>query len=112
MVTSAVQTTEDFGVEPKLKIETEEFKLRQFLPGPRVMTSAPRKTYETIRSAHDFSRLEATISEKREEIKSLRAQLRTREEAFARQNAEIGILKRQLRDQERDMNRTRRAAQT
>ena len=38
--------------------------------------------------------------------------MRTRDEAFARQNAEIGILKRQLRDQERDMNRTRRAAQT
>lgn len=34
--------------------------------------------------------------------------MREKEEAFARQNAEIQILKRQLRDQERDFNRARR----
>jgi len=60
------------------------------------------------RPEHDFSRLEACLSDKRDEIKDLRHQLREREEAFARQNAEIQILKRQLRDQERDFNRSRR----
>jgi len=48
------------------------------------------------------------MNDKRDEIKQLRQKLRERDEAFSRQNAEISILKRQLRDQEREINRVRR----
>ena len=36
--------------------------------------------------------------------------MRERDEAYSRQNAEIAILKRQLREQERDLSRARRLA--
>ena len=49
------------------------------------------------------------MNDKRDEIKDLRHKLREKEEAFSRQNAEIAILKRQLREQEREMNRVRRS---
>ena len=45
-------------------------------------------------------------------MKELRTRLRERDEAYSRQNAEIAILKRQLREQEREMSRTRRLAQS
>ena len=52
------------------------------------------------------------LNESREEVKELRTRLRERDEAYSRQNAEIAILKRQLREQEREMSRTRRLAQS
>jgi hypothetical protein len=116
MVTCSVQTYEPYvDQSPAQKTSSrftpthtyESFETDKYLTG---RNSRPEPTVRPIKSRpeHDFSRLEACLSDKRDEVKDLRHQLREREEAFARQNAEIQILKRQLRDQERDFNRARR----
>merc|ERR1711990_695625 len=105
MVSSSAQTYEPYQskvneISRKNSIKNTEFNVNQYIPTTRA----------TIReSKTDFSRLEASMNDKRDEIKDLRHKLREKEEAFSRQNAEIAILKRQLREQEREMNRVRRS---
>ena len=55
-----------------------------------------------------FFLFEGKLNDSRDEVKELRHRLRERDEAYSRQNAEIAILKRQLREQEREMSRVRR----
>ena len=60
------------------------------------------------RNPTHFFLFEGKLNDSRDEVKELRHRLRERDEAYSRQNAEIAILKRQLREQEREMSRVRR----
>merc|ERR1711935_959615 len=106
MVSSSVQT---FEPEPAKQIRhhhhtpTSSFNTEHYMP---------EKSYSIAHTpairALDHSRLEGKLNDSRDEVKDLRHRLRERDEAYSRQNAEIAILKRQMREQEREMSRIRR----
>jgi len=104
MVSSSVQTYEYNVPEPK-QIRPA-FNTDHYIP-EKSYTIGHHHTSPNIR-ALDHSRLEGKLNDSRDEVKELRHRLRERDEAYSRQNAEIAILKRQLREQEREMSRVRR----
>lgn len=108
MVTSSVQTLD---MNNKTEITRQpSFNPEHYLP--KHHSASPVIRHTTTTHPDHTSRLEGKLNESREEVKELRTRLRERDEAYSRQNAEIAILKRQLREQEREMSRTRRLAQS
>lgn len=92
MVTARVQTSPDkvkYYVKPR-----EEFNTENYLPAQRIRDVA-RRPRDTVRES-DLSRLQEQLEDKRGDIRMLRQMLREKDEAMARQNADIKNMKREL----------------
>ena len=92
MVTARVQTSPEkvkYYVKPR-----EEFNTESYLPAQRIRDVA-RRPRDTVRES-DFSRLQEQLDDKRGDIRMLRQMLREKDEAIARQNADLKNMKREL----------------
>ena len=92
MVTARVQTSPDkvkYYIKPR-----EEFNTDTYLPAQRIRDVA-RRPRDTGRES-DISRLQEQLEDKRGDIRMLRQMLREKDEALARQNADIKNMKREL----------------
>lgn len=92
MVAARVQTSPDkvkYYLKPR-----EEFNTDTYLPAQRIreITRRPR---DVVREG-DLSRLQDQIEDKRSDIRMLRQMLREKDEALARQNADLKILRREV----------------
>jgi len=92
MITARVQTAPDkvkYYVKPR-----EDFSTDTYLPAQRIREVA-RRPRDAVRES-DMSRLQDQLEDKRSDIRMLRQMLREKDEALARQNADLKNAKREL----------------